>query len=90
MLYMVVKVFRDGDAVEVYRRAREKGRMLPAGLEYVSSWVDLNFTTCYQLVRAEDESVFEKWIEAWNDLVEFTIIPVQTSAEAAQQIAPRL
>jgi hypothetical protein len=90
MLYMVVEVFKDGRAVEVYRRAREKGRMLRAGLEYVSSWVDLNLTTCYQLMRADDEAVFEKWIEAWNDLVEFIIISVQTSAEAAQVIAPRL
>src|SRR5439155_18379103 len=31
MLYMVVERFKDGAAPEVYRRARDKGRMIPDG-----------------------------------------------------------
>ena len=64
--------------------------MLPDGLEYVSSWVDLEFKTCYQLMRTEDASLFAAWTEAWKDLVEFEIIPVRASAEAAEVIASRL
>jgi hypothetical protein len=90
MLYMVIERFKEGTAPEVYRRARDKGRMLPEGLEYVSSWVDLEFTTCYQLMRTEDISLFALWTNAWQDLAEFTIVPVRTSAEAAQVIAPQL
>lgn len=90
MLYLVIEHFKDGAAPAIYRRARDKGRMMPAGLEYVSSWVDLEFTTCYQLVRADDASLFAAWTNAWADLVEFEIVPVRTSAEAAQVIAPQL
>ena len=90
MLYMVVERFKEGAAPEVYRRAREKGRMIPEGLEYVSSWVDLEFKTCYQLMRTEDAALFAVWTNAWKDLVEFEIVPVRTSAEAAQIIAPQL
>jgi len=90
MLYMVVERFKEGAAPEVYRRAREKGRLIPDGLEYVSSWVDLEFTTCYQLMRTEDASLFAAWTNAWQDLVEFEIVPVRTSAEAAQVIATQL
>ena len=90
MLYMVIERFKDGAAPDVYRRAREQGRMMPEGLEYVSSWVDLNFKTCYQLMRTEDVSLFAAWTKAWEDLVEFEIVPVRTSAEAAQVMAPRL
>lgn len=90
MLYMVVERFKAGAASDVYRRAQEKGRMLPDGLEYVFSWVDLEFTICYQLMRTEDVSLFAVWTDAWNDLVEFEIVPVQTSAEAAQVIASHL
>ena len=86
MLYMVVERFRPGAAPEIYRRAQEQGRMLPDGLEYVSSWVDMEFTTCYQLMRTDDASLFTLWTNAWNDLVEFEIVPVRTSAEAAQLI----
>ena len=90
MLYMVIERFRAGAAPEVYRRARDRGRMMPDGLEYVSSWVDLEFKTCYQLMRTMDASLFAVWTDAWKDLVEFEIAPVRTSAEAAQVIAPRL
>lgn len=90
MLYMVIERFKTPGAVEVYRRARERGRLLPDGLEYVSSWVDLGFTTCFQLMQTENEQLFELWTSRWNDLVDFEIVPVQTSAEAMQVIAPRL
>ena len=90
MLYMVIERFKTPGAIEVYRRARDQGRMLPDGLEYVSSWVDLDFTTCFQLMQTEDERLFEPWISRWQDLVEFEIIPVQSSAEAMAAIAPRL
>ncbi len=90
MLYMVVERFKAGAAPEVYHRARDKGRMMPDGLEYVASWVDLEFKTCYQLMRTDDASLFAAWTNAWKDLVEFEIVPVRTSAEAAQVIAPQL
>ena len=40
MLYMVVEIFKNRDAVPVYKRFRESGRLAPDGLKYVSSWVD--------------------------------------------------
>ena len=90
MLYMIIERFRPDAAVELYRRAIEKGRMLPDGLEYVASWVDLNFNTCFQLMRTEDEKLFEPWCRQWQDLTDFEIIPVRESAKAFQVIAPRL
>ena len=87
---MVIERSKAGAAPEVYRRARDRGRMMPVGLEYVSSWVDLEFKTCYQLMRTVDASLFAVWTDAWQDLVEFEIVPVRTSAEASQVIAPRL
>jgi len=89
MLYMVVEHFHEGAAPEIYQRVHEKGRMLPAGLEYISSWVALDFTTCYQLMRTEDPSLFAVWAENWKDLGSFDIVPVHTSVEAAQVIATR-
>jgi hypothetical protein len=37
MLFMVVERFKNRDAVSIYRRAREQGRMMPEGLRYVGS-----------------------------------------------------
>jgi len=84
MLYMVVERYKDGAAPEIYRRARERGRLMPEGLRYVASWVDHDFKRCFQLMETEDVSLFDTWIQAWADLVGFEVIPVRTSAEAAQ------
>ena len=87
---MVIERFKTPGAIEVYRRAREQGRLMPAGLEYVSSWVDFNFTQCFQLMKTENEKLLKEWIDHWTDLVDFEIMPVQTSAEAMEAIRPRL
>jgi hypothetical protein len=89
-LYMIVEHFKDGDAAAVYRRFREKGRMAPEGLSYVSSWVDENFERCYQLMETDDGQLLDQWITNWNDLVDFEVYPVITSKEAAERIGPRL
>ena len=86
MLYMVLERFK-GDASEIYRRLRENGRMMPAGLEYISSWIDLDLKTCYQVMQTKDESLFPLWTRNWKDLIEFTIVPVRTSAETARIVA---
>jgi hypothetical protein len=78
------------DAVPVYRRFRDQGRLAPAGLVYVSSWVDDDLRVCYQLMETDDRALLEAWISNWADLVDFEIVPVVTSAEAARRIAPRL
>jgi hypothetical protein len=83
MLYIVIEHFQAGAATEIYRRARERGRMLPAGLEYVDSWVDLDYSRCFQLMRTEDPLLFDAWVAEWSDLVRFEIVPVRSSAEAA-------
>jgi hypothetical protein len=88
MLFMVIERFKNRDAVAVYRRARDQGRMLPEGLAYVGSWVETNYDRCFQLMECEDERLFQPWTAAWQDLVEFEIVPVRTSDEARAAIEP--
>ncbi|HET9750283.1 MAG TPA: DUF3303 family protein [Casimicrobiaceae bacterium] len=86
-LFMIVERFRNGEAAPVYRRFRERGRLAPDGLTYVSSWVDENLTICYQLMETSDRSLLDEWMGKWEDLVEFEVHPVITSQEAARQVA---
>jgi len=83
-LYMVVEHFKDAPAV--YRRFRERGRMAPEGLVYLSSWVDEQFERCFQLMEADDRSLLNEWIAKWSDLPQFEVWPVMTSEEAAEKI----
>jgi hypothetical protein len=87
---MVVEYFKNKDAVPAYRRFRDRGRLMPAGLVYVSSWVDIKFERCYQLMETHDRSLLDKWIANWSDLVEFEVHPVITSKQAVEEISPQL
>jgi Protein of unknown function (DUF3303) len=87
-LYMIVERFRNGDAAPVYRRFKERGRLAPEGLTYISSWITADLTTCYQVMETADRALLDEWMRRWSDLVEFEVHSVITSQEAAQRAAP--
>ena len=89
-LYMLVEHFKNKDAVSVYRRFRNRGRMVPEGVVYVSSWVDQNLESCYQLMETGDRALLDKWMANWSDLIDFEVYPVVTSKEAFEKIEPLL
>ena len=89
-LYMIIEHFKNNDPAPIYRRFRDKGRMAPEGLLYISSWTDESLTRCYQLMETSDRTLIDNWIANWSDLIDFEIHPVISSAEATQKIAPRL
>lgn len=88
MRYMIVEHFRNGDAAPVYERFRARGRLAPEGLSYIDSWVTSDLQRCYQIMECEDPQLLQQWIGAWEDLVEFEVHPVISSAEAASRVLP--
>jgi hypothetical protein len=90
MLFMIIEHFRPGQAPEIYRRFGERGRMAPEGVRYLSSWVDLDYRRCFQVMEADEEQDVKAWTSRWEDLIDFEIVPVRTSADAAAAIAPEL
>jgi len=87
MLYMIIEHFRGSDPRPVYRRFREQGRLAPDSVKYVSSWVDQNLQRCFQLMEAPDVSSLHEWMSRWQDLVEFELWPVISSAEASTRVS---
>ena len=55
--------------------------MLPEGVIYVASWVDSLNARCFQIMEAPERESLNPWINAWDDLVDFEVVAVQTSAE---------
>ncbi len=91
MLFMIIERFRDNDMVPVYQRVRERGRMLPDGLKYVDSWVEANFSRCFQLMECDDVTLLQQWILQWRGLgVSFEIVPVASSADTRNVVEPLL
>jgi len=86
MLFMVIERFKNRDADAVYRRFRERGRMMPTGLEYLDSWVEPTYERCFQLMSTDSPDLFQEWISHWEDLADFEIIPVLTSKEARERV----
>ena len=90
MLYMIIEHFKNDDPVPVYRRFRDRGRLAPNGLQYISSWVDEKLERCFQIMETDDRKLLDQWITNWSDIVEFEVFPVVSSKEATETIAPRL
>jgi len=85
LLYMIVENFKNRDPVPIYQRFRDRGRLTPEGLQYVSSWVDEGLERCFQLMETADRKFLDEWIANWNDLIEFEVYPVVSSKEAAEK-----
>ncbi len=83
---MIIEHFRHQEAAPVYQRFRERGRLAPEGLTYISSWVDEQFQRCFQLMETDDRNLLEQWMANWQDLVDFEVFPVLTSTEATTRI----
>lgn len=79
---MIIERFRNG-AAPVYARFREQGRLASSELRYVSSWVVEDLSTCYQIMECDKREDLDGWIAAWNDLVDFEVVPVMESKDAA-------
>lgn len=91
MLFMIVERFKDNDMVPIYQRLRDQGRMLPEGLTYVDSWVEPNFSRCFQLMECQDLRLFQEWTLAWRGSgATFEIVPVVSSKETREVVAPHL
>jgi hypothetical protein len=90
MLYMVIETFQGGNPVPVYRRFRDRGRLMPEGIEYLGSWVTDDLRRCFQIMECQDRRLLDQWMTNWTDVIEFEVIPVVTSAAAAAAVASRL
>jgi hypothetical protein len=87
MLFLVIENFRGGDPRPVYARFAERGRLAPDGLTYVASWVTDDLTRCYQVMECDDRALLDQWMANWADVVDFEVLPVMTSAQAAAAVA---
>jgi hypothetical protein len=90
MRYLVIEHFRGGDPVPVYRRFRARGRLMPEGLSYISSWITDDLSRCYQVMETAEQGLLEQWMAEWSDLADFEVMPVLTSAEVQDRLASQL
>jgi len=90
MLFMVVENFRNQDAKTIYRRLRDKGRMMPDGLKFVSSFVSADVVRCFQLMECDDVTLLQRWVSEWSDLMECEIVPVVAGEDTAAALASAL
>ncbi len=88
MLFMVIERFKDRDALAVYRRFRERGRMTPDGLTFVESWVEANCDRCFQIMECDDVRLLQLWAAHWRDLVAFEFVPVAPGKATAEALMP--
>ena len=90
MQFMVIETFRNQDAQAVYRKFRDKGRMMPEGLAFVSSYVAADLSRCFQLMECNDVTLLQRWVAQWADVAAFEIVPVVAGKDTAAALGPEL
>ena len=91
MLFMIIETFRDNDMLPIYQELLTRGRKLPDGLRYVDSWIEPNFARCFQLMETDDLRTIQSWVLSWRGSgASFEIVPVVTSKDTRETIAPYL
>jgi hypothetical protein len=91
MLFMVIERFEGNDMVPIYQRLEERGRQLPDGLIFVDSWIEANFSRCFQLMECDDARLLQEWVLGWRGTgASFEIVPVVPSRETRAVVAPFL
>ena len=91
MLFMVIERFKDNDMVPIYRQIRDGSRMLPDGLKYIDSWVEPNFSRCFQLMECDDLRLFQSWVLEWSGFgLSIEVVPVVGSRDTQAVVAPYL
>lgn len=91
MLFMVIEHFKDNDMLPIYKRVRDEGRLLPEGLVYRDSWIEPNFSRCFQLMECSDLRLFQQWVLQWRGSgTTIEIVPVVSSKETREVVAPLL
>ena len=85
MLYMVIENFKRGGTRAVGERFQAKGRLLPEGLQYHTSWMESSGARCFQIMETSDPALLKEWTSHWDDLIDFEITAVKTSAEYWQE-----
>jgi len=83
MLFMVIETFRNHDGKAIYDRLRDKGRQMPEGLTFVSSWVSADLGRCFQIMETDDVTRLQRWISEWTDLMAFEVVPIVQSKQTA-------
>jgi hypothetical protein len=81
MLFMVIERFKDGDPTRVSERFRRNGRMLPEDIAFHDSWVDTSGARCFMIMEAPHAELLRPWVNRWADLIDFEIVPIETSME---------
>ena len=90
MLFMVIESFRNQDAKAIYRRLRDKGRLMPNGLSFVNSCVQADLSRCFQLMECDDMTLLQRGAAEWSDLLSFENVPVVPGKDTAAALAGQL
>ena len=88
---MIIERFKDNDMLPIYKRISDEGKMFPEGLKYIDSWIEPNFSRCFQLMSCDDLCLLQEWILKWRGSgAGFEIVPVVNSKDTRKVVEPFL
>ena len=84
MLFMISFPLTHRDYKQRVARFLENGAPPPAGVQLHGRWFTASHSKGLMIVETEDAHSLFRWTSEWADIVDFTIEPVVTDAEAGE------
>ena len=86
MLFMVLGAYPPERRDAIIARFTEKGSDLPEGIKPIGAWYATG--KAFEVVETDSSLLIGRWLQKWNDLIAFEVIPVSDAEEVAQILAP--
>jgi hypothetical protein len=81
MLFMITYAFAPDARNSAQERFKKTGGMPGAGVKFHGRWHALAGGHGFVLAEGNDSVAIGRWMQEWNDLLEFEVIPVNTDED---------
>lgn len=76
MYYMMTATYKGDEVHDIPKHAKEHFLKPPDGIQLIDTWVGMKGRRHFQVLRADNESLLQKWTIPLNDLFDFQVDPV--------------
>jgi len=76
MLFMGTMTWTPEQRDAIVKRGKDKGSMIPEGVNVINEWVDATGGRSFSLFEAKNSNDIMAWVYAWSDIMTFEVTPV--------------
>lgn len=73
MYYMITATYKGDDVHDIPKHVKDHFLKLPDGIERIDHWIGMNGRRHFIVLRADNESLLQKWLKPLINLIDFAV-----------------